>query len=166
MFFWNSLAFSMIQQLLVIWSPVPLPFLQSAWTSSGRGCGQEKGTTGWDGWMASPTWWTWILVNSGSWWWTGKPGVLRFMGLQRFRHDWATELNWTELNIWEHVQTKLTVCFHFISDKRTISWIQASENDSFLQKGTTAVWCHDLIKDGSIHWPVYSILRPRRLQSP
>ena len=45
----------------------------------------------------SLTRWTWIWVNSGSWWWTGRPGVLRFMGSQRVRHDWATELNWTEL---------------------------------------------------------------------
>ena len=36
------------------------------------------------------------LVNSGSWWWTGRPGVMRFMGSQRVRHNWATELNWTE----------------------------------------------------------------------
>ena len=50
---------------------------------------------GWDGWMASPTQWTWIWVNSGSWWWTGSPGMLRFMGSQRVGHDWATELNWT-----------------------------------------------------------------------
>ena len=49
--------------------------------------------TGWDGWMASPTRWTWVWVNSGSWWWTGRPGVLRFMGSQRVGHDWATELN-------------------------------------------------------------------------
>ena len=47
--------------------------------------------------MASPTRWTWIWVNSGRWWWTGKPGMLRFMGSQRVGHDWATELNWTEL---------------------------------------------------------------------
>ena len=41
--------------------------------------------------------WTWVWVNSGSWWWTGRPGVLRFMGSQRVGHDWATELNWTEV---------------------------------------------------------------------
>ena len=46
--------------------------------------------------VASLTWWTWVWVNSGSWWLTGRPGVLRFMGLQRVGHDWATELNWTE----------------------------------------------------------------------
>ena len=48
---------------------------------------------GWDGWMASPTRCTWVWVNSGSWWWTGRPGMLRFMGC-RVGHDWTTELNW------------------------------------------------------------------------
>ena len=47
-------------------------------------------------WMASPTQWTWVWVNSGSWWWTRRLGVLRFMGSQRVRHDWVTELNWTD----------------------------------------------------------------------
>ena len=55
-----------------------------------RGEGDDRG---WDGWMASLTWWTWVWVDSGSWWWTGRPGVLRFMRLQIFGHDWATELN-------------------------------------------------------------------------
>ena len=50
---------------------------------------------GWDGWMASLTRWTWVWASSRSWWWTGKPGVLQSMGLQRVKHDWATELNWT-----------------------------------------------------------------------
>ena len=55
----------------------------------------EKGITGWDGWMASLTWWTWVWARSRSWWWTGKPGILQSMWSQRVRHDWATELNWT-----------------------------------------------------------------------
>ena len=58
--------------------------------------GGEGDDRGWDGWMASLTQWTWVWVNSGSWWWTGRPGVLRFMGSQRVEHDWVTELNWTE----------------------------------------------------------------------
>ena len=57
---------------------------------------EERGNRGWDGWMASPTQWTWVWVNSRSWWWTGRPGVLRFMGSQRVGHDWVTELNWTD----------------------------------------------------------------------
>ena len=54
---------------------------------------EEKGMDdrGWDGWMASPTWWTWVCVSSGSWWWTGRPGILQSMGLQRVRHNLATE---------------------------------------------------------------------------
>ena len=59
----------------------------------------ERDDRGRDSWMASPTQWTWVWVNSGSWWWTGRPGVLQSMGSQRVRHYWATELNWTELAI-------------------------------------------------------------------
>ena len=58
------------------------------------GAGEEGDNRGWDGWMASSTWCTWVWVDSKSWWWIGRPGVLRFMGSQRVRHDWATELNW------------------------------------------------------------------------
>ena len=55
--------------------------------------GRRKGNdSGWDGRMASPTWWTWVWVNSGSWWWTRRPGVLQFMGSQRVGHDEL--LNW------------------------------------------------------------------------
>ena len=61
--------------------------------------GGEGDDRGWDSWMASLTWWTWVWVNSRSWWWTERPGVLWFMGSQRVRHRWATELNWTELNL-------------------------------------------------------------------
>ena len=57
--------------------------------------GAEGDNRGWDGWMASPTQWTWVWVNSRSWWWTEKPGMLQFMGSQS-RTDWVTELNWTE----------------------------------------------------------------------
>ena len=67
------------------------------WCWEGLGAGGEGDNRGWDGWMASPTRRTWVWVNSGSWWWTGRPGVVQFMGLQRVGHDWATELNWTEL---------------------------------------------------------------------
>ena len=61
----------------------------------GIGAGGEGDDRGWDGWMASWTGWTWVWVNSGSWWWTERPGMLRFMGSQRVGHDWVTELNWT-----------------------------------------------------------------------
>ena len=59
---------------------------------------RRRGDRRWDGWMALPTQWTWVWVDSGSWWWTGRPGMLRFIGSQRAGHDWVTELNWTESN--------------------------------------------------------------------
>ena len=58
---------------------------------------EKKGDDrGWDGWMASLTQWTWVWVNSGSWQWTGRPGVWQSMGSQRVGHNWETELNWTK----------------------------------------------------------------------
>ena len=81
----------------VLWPPHAKSWLIGKDSDAGRDWGQEeKGTTeDEDGWMASPIRRTWVWVNSGSLWWTGRPGVLRFMGLQRVRHDRATELNWT-----------------------------------------------------------------------
>ena len=67
--------------------------------------GRRRGWQRIDGWMASLTQWSWVRVSSRSWWWTGRPGMLRFMGSQRVRHDWATELNWTEL--WHRIAYKV-----------------------------------------------------------
>ena len=64
----------------------------------GIGAGREGDNRGWDGWMASLTQWKWVWVNSGSWWWTGRPGVLRLMGSQKVGHNWATEQNWMSAN--------------------------------------------------------------------
>ena len=64
--------------------------------------GGEGDNKGGDGWMASPTQWRWVWVNSGSWWWTGRPVVLQSMGLQRVGHDWVTELNsWLSNCLWQ-----------------------------------------------------------------
>ena len=70
--------------------------LKRPWCWERLKAGGEGDDRGWDGWMASPTQWTWVWVSSGSRWWTGKPGMMQSMGLQRVIHDWATELNWTE----------------------------------------------------------------------
>ena len=75
-----------------------LTYWKRPWCCEGLGAGGEGEDRGWDGWMASPTWRIWVCVNSGSWWWTGRPGVLWFMGSQRVGHDWVTELNWTEVS--------------------------------------------------------------------
>ena len=65
----------------------------------GKVKGGEGDDRGWDGWMASPTQWTWVWASSGSWQWTGRPGVLQSLRLQRVGHKWATELKWTNLDL-------------------------------------------------------------------
>jgi len=68
---------------------------KTPWCWEGLAVGGNRENKRWDGWMTSLTRWTWVWVNSRSWWWIGRPGVLRFMGSQRVGHNWATELNWT-----------------------------------------------------------------------
>ena len=85
---WNSSTVATSCEELTHWKRL--------WCWEGLGAGGEGDDRGWDGWLASLTRWMWVSVNSGSWWWTGRPGILRFMGSQRVGHDWATELNWTE----------------------------------------------------------------------
>ena len=72
--------------------------LKRPWCWEKLRAGGEGDDRGWDGWMASPTWWTWIWASSGSWWWTGKPGMLQCMGLQRVGRNQPTEQNWTITN--------------------------------------------------------------------
>ena len=82
---WNSNTLATWWEELTHW--------KRPWCWEGLGAGEEGDDRGWNGWMASPIRWTWVWVNSGSWWWTGRPGVLRLMGSQRVGHNWATELN-------------------------------------------------------------------------
>ena len=113
----------------ILWPPDVKSQLIGKDTDAGKDlrAGEEVGNRGWDDWMASPTqwlflkWWLiswytdqllsqsmvghyrtqWVRASSGGWWWTGKPGMLQSMGSQRVRHNWATELNWTEmLGLW------------------------------------------------------------------
>ena len=85
---WNSNPLATWCEELTNWKR---PWCWERFKAGGEGDNRE-----WDGWMASPTQWTWVWVNSGSWWWTGRPGMLQSMGLQRVRHDWVAELNLTE----------------------------------------------------------------------
>ena len=73
-----------------------LTHLKRPWCWERLRAGGKGDDRGWVGWMVLPTQWTWVWVNSGSWWWTGRPGVLQFMESHRVGHDWATELNWTD----------------------------------------------------------------------
>ena len=89
---WNSNTLFIWCKELTHWKR---PWCWERWKAGG-----EVFDKGWDGWMASLTRWTWAWGSYRSWWRTGNPGVLQSMGSQRVGHDWATELNWTELNLW------------------------------------------------------------------
>ena len=87
----------------ILWPPDAKNWLTRKDPDAGKDWRQEeKGWTGWDSWMASPTWWIWVWVSSRSWWWTGKPCVLQSWGHKE--SDMTEELNWTKLN---HQQTGL-----------------------------------------------------------
>ena len=83
---WNSNTLATLCKELTHWKRL--------WCWEGLRAGGEGDDRGWDGRMAALTRWTWVWLDSGSWWWTGRPGVLRFMESQRVGHAWVTELNW------------------------------------------------------------------------
>ena len=84
-------------QYLATWCK-ELTHYKRPWCWERLKAGGEGDDRGWDGWMALLTQWTRVWASSRSWWWVGRPSVLQSMGSQRVGHDWATELNWTELN--------------------------------------------------------------------
>ena len=94
---------------------------------------------------ASPTQWPWVWVDSRSWWWTGRPGVLWFMGLQRVGHDWATELNWTDGEYWEIKwiynlpgKDETALCAHL---NRRSSWLQSHMSQYFHYHQPESTYC-------------------------
>ena len=82
---WSSSTLATLCEELTHW--------KGPWCWERLKAGGEGDNRGWDGWKASPTYWTWVWASSRSWWWTEKPGVLQPTGLQRVGHDWVTELN-------------------------------------------------------------------------
>ena len=94
---------------------------------------------GWDCLIVSLTQWTWVWVSSGTWWRTGKPGVLQSMGLQRVRHDWATEMNWIDVWMWELDHTEgwapKNWCFWTVVLGKTLEtlWTARRSNQSILK---------------------------------
>ena len=116
---WNSNTLATSWEELTHW--------KRPWCWEGLGAGGEGDDRGWNGWMASPTRWTWVWVNSGSWWWTGSPGVLQFTGSQRVGHD----NDWTEVKLFTQIGfgTELSSMvvrkpwmYHFVYIK---SWLKA-----------------------------------------
>ena len=126
---WNSNTLATWCEKLTHW--------ERPWYWKRMKVGGEGDDRRWDGWMASLTWWTWVWASSGSWWWTGKPGVLQSMGSQRVRHDWVTELNWLACvcaQLLSHVQlfcnsmdySPRGSSVHGISWARILEWVAIS----------------------------------------
>ena len=93
---WKDWCWSWNSNTLATWHE-ELTHLKRPWCWERLRAGGEGDNRGWDGWMASPTQWTWVWMDSSSWWWTGRPGSWG----RRVGHNWATELNWIELNLIE-----------------------------------------------------------------
>ena len=115
------------------------------WKRMKAGEGDDRG---WGCWIASPTRWPWVWASSGSWWWTGKPGMLQSMGLQRVGHDWVTELNWTE-SFWASLVAQLVKSLPAMWE----TWVRFMGWEDPLEKGKVT---HSSILAWRIPWTVWS----------
>ena len=140
---------------LVTWCE-ELTYWKRPWCWERLKAGGEGDDRGWDGWMASPTPWTWVWASSGSWWWIRKTGMLQSMSSQRVEHDWETELNWMELkgfptpvwpilsnyihkdpvSKWGHILRYWILNFSFFFQEDTIKPIQQQWRESTWRKST------------------------------
>ena len=128
---WNDRCWSWNSSTLATWCE-ELTHLKRPWCWERLKAGGEGDDRGWAGCMASSTQWTWVWVNFGSWWWTGRPAVLQFMGSRRVGQDWATELNWTA---WHFVQVVLSSILNFQPFNKCPFWIS-----SRYQSPTIIMW--------------------------
>ena len=124
--------------------------------------------------MASPTQCTWIWIDSGSWWWTGRPGVLQFMGSQRVGHDWVTILNWTEpCSYWPLFKGHKHSCWEYLLlvshcsfPSWEFSWLQVIASTKARPRPLGPLqpvtgWCREVMP-----WPPCHILEPSRRAIP
>ena len=147
---WGNWCWSWNSNTLATWCE-ELTHWKRPWCWERSKAGGERDDRGWDGWMASLIRWTWVWADSRSWWWTGRPGTLQSMGSQRVGHDWATELNWTDMetnendsttipNQWDTVKTILRGKFivtqvYLTSGNRKIS----NKQPNLTSKGTRKI---------------------------
>ena len=115
-----------------------------SWGGGKVKAGGEGDDRGWEGWMASPAQWTWVWVNSRSWWWTGRPGLLQLMGSQNVRQDWVTELtDWTNWTNWltNCSLRKAFLSFLVILWNSAFRWVYLSFSPLFFTSLLfTAIW--------------------------
>ena len=119
--YWKDWCWSWNFNTLATWCE-ELTHLKRPWCWERLKAGGEGDARGWDGWMASPTSWTWVWVSSGVWWWTGKPGVLQSMGSHRVGHNWATELNWKLMQHCKSVLKKPITFFKKAIKSKNFLW--------------------------------------------
>ena len=145
--------------LLATWCE-ELTHWKRPWCWERLGAGGEGDDRGRDGWMASPTQWAWVWVNSGSWWWTGRPSMLQSMGSQS-----RTLSDWTELNILTCPQSCLTLCdpvdcnspgfsVHGILQVRILQWVaMPSSRGSSWPRDRTCISC--IGRQILYHWATF-----------
>ena len=126
----------------ILWPPDAnsrLVWKKKTWCWERLKAGGEGDNRGWDGWMASLTRWTWVWVNSGSWWWTGRPGVLQSMGTQKVGYNWATELILVQ---WEHTAPQIVIQFLLwaVSTRVSTCSLPAKGNKADLFPESFQIW--------------------------
>ena len=128
-------------ETLVLWPPDEKSWLIGKDSDAGKDWRQEEKEMTEDeiGWMASSTRWTWVWVDSRSWWQTGRPGMLRFMGWKRVGHDWVTELNWTELKA---ITDKETEVMPIRQEIKMLSHLYGLDRGLALCSDTIMEWFH------------------------
>ena len=112
---WKDWCWSWNSVTLATWFE-ELTHLKRPWCWERLKAGGEGDDRGWDGWVVPLTQWTWVWASSGSWWWTGKSGILQSMGSQKVGHDWATVLNWTDRYFVFHLRSHA-------AGKPSCSWV-------------------------------------------
>ena len=161
---WKDWCWNWNSNTLATWFK-ELTHLKISWSWERLRAGGEGDNRGWDGWMAPPTQWTWVWVNPGSWWWTGRPGVLQSIGSQRVGNDWTTELNWNVfLQIRSTIDSELTwqtclfyshiVLLIYVNETVLLIWKPAFLQDSyqsFYGEGWLS-WCHMLSQNACCGW--------------
>ena len=145
---WKDWYWSWNSNPLATWCE-ELTCLNRPWCWERLRAGREGEYRGWDSWMASLTQWTWVWVDSGSWWWTGRPGMLQFVGSQRVRHDWATELNMRWKTAWKYLVWLWLPAISIVFSSQFNSWasriMRHSTNSTLLHQvwyfyGKEVVW--------------------------
>ena len=126
---WQDWCWSWSSNTLATWCEEPTHW-KKPWCWERLKAGGEGNNRGWDGWMASLTRWTRVWVGSKSCWWTGKPGVLQSVGLQRVTHNWATEPNWYSKILFLHICIKSGLTWAFCKSLR-LQGLELSMNLGF-----------------------------------